>query len=158
LDFILSHVDVPLDAAWRGEYPEPRTYSPEEWMSALSISRDLVEAGTYHDVHCWVFTPTHFIELMTHFAEMGLMQLKCDWVTNTRPGAVEFFASMSQSADAREALASWQEALTRVTPNSSPEELVADRVLTESEPKVPMDWIHTVGWEGLEITIKVAPR
>jgi SAM-dependent methyltransferase len=110
LDFALNHVDVPLEAAWSGIYPGPRTYSRDDWSSACAVARELDEMGVYRDVHCWVFTPSHFVRLMMSLAQMGLLRLKCDWVTETRVGAIEFFACLSKAVGADEVLPSWQKA------------------------------------------------
>jgi hypothetical protein len=34
----------------------------------MNIARDVLENGTYHDTHCWVFTPRSFGSLFERLA------------------------------------------------------------------------------------------
>ena len=108
LDFTLNVRYIDCAAAWRGEI---NTNGLESWYtkeSSLKLARDAEENGTYHDVHCWVFTPRSFAKLMTELALCGLLEFGCDWLVTTQRDTLEFFVSMRKTATYDEAVASWQ--------------------------------------------------
>lgn len=110
LDFALNMALVDCGKAWRGEIIEAdlvRGYSDE---SALSLARDAETNGTYHDVHCWVFTPESFVELMGQLARCGLLGFECEWLVTTAPHTFEFFVSMQPSDDRARIIKSWHAA------------------------------------------------
>ena len=63
-------------------------------QQALELARDAEENGTYLDVHCWVFTPQSFVELMMQLARCGLLEFSCDWLVPTARNSFEFFVCM----------------------------------------------------------------
>jgi SAM-dependent methyltransferase len=113
LDFNLKVVRVDCGAAWNGPLDESRLEhycTPEE---ALAEASDAETTGTYHDVHCWVFTPESFALLMADLAQRGLMRLSCANLVPTRPNTFEFFVDL-RPADCREqAEKTWREAAGR---------------------------------------------
>lgn len=108
LDFALNMVQVDIATAWRGELDLDgltRGYSDQQ---AMELALDAEQNGTYHDVHCWVFTPRSFVELMAELARCELLGFACDWIVPTAPDTFEFFVSMGPEPDFAKALASWQ--------------------------------------------------
>lgn len=111
LDFTLNMAAVDCGAAWRGEIDIKALQYGYTRKSALHLARDAEENGTYHDVHCWVFTPRSFAKLMVELAQCGLLELGCDWLVPTQKDTFEFFLSMRNVATHEEAAASWQRIL-----------------------------------------------
>jgi SAM-dependent methyltransferase len=107
LDHALSAA-VAIDAAeaWQGRVTDP---APRyTFDAALALARDAAENGTYHDVHCWVFTPASFHQLMRRLAEAELLGFSCTRLIRTEPGDSEFFVHLRRCDDPVEAAASWQ--------------------------------------------------
>lgn len=71
------------------------------------LARDVLENKTYHDVHCWVFTPASFAHLMTRTAELGYHTFKCVEFFDTEHHTLEFFVIAQPGAAKDEAVASW---------------------------------------------------
>jgi Methyltransferase domain len=65
-------------------------------LRSLSTAWDLTEqafaSGDYCDVHCWVFTPASFLNLLADLAELGL--LKFEVVQLYETAGCEFFVSL----------------------------------------------------------------
>ncbi|RYF83164.1 MAG: methyltransferase domain-containing protein, partial [Comamonadaceae bacterium] len=63
-DFTLNAVAVDCGSTWDGSAQKavnPRMYDDQ---GGLVLAKDALINGTYHDVHCWVFTPLSFARLM----------------------------------------------------------------------------------------------
>lgn len=111
LDFAMNSVEIDCGLAWRGEIDEnalQHVYTPE---GAFNLARDAEENGTYHDVHCWVFTPWSFAELMREMASNELLGFACDWLLPTKENTNEFYVSMKPVGTSAEAVESWQQAI-----------------------------------------------
>lgn len=108
LDFTLNMATVDCATAWRGEIDIKTLQYGYARASALQLARDAEENGTYHDVHCWVFTPRSFAKLMAELAQCGLLEFGCDWLVTTQRDTLEFFVSMRKVSTPEEATASWQ--------------------------------------------------
>jgi hypothetical protein len=109
LDFTLNMVTVDCAKAWRGEIVASdlvRTYSDE---SALGLAASAENTDTYHDVHCWVFTPQSFAVVMQALARCKLLEFACERLLPTAPDTFEFFVSMRPEADAEKVALSWAE-------------------------------------------------
>jgi hypothetical protein len=65
--------------------------------------------GTYHGVHCWV--PASWASLMLEMAELGLLELRCQWMTGTAPYTFEFFVGLAPDRDRERCIGSWQAAV-----------------------------------------------
>jgi SAM-dependent methyltransferase len=110
LDFCYGHVHVDCTQAWDGTLKMKDLKRGSDDLSALNLARDAEENGTYHDVHCWVFTPKSFIELMRQMAGAGLLEYACDWIVPTKRYTFEFFVAM-RPENCREAVVkSWRAA------------------------------------------------
>lgn len=115
LDFALNAVEVDCAEAWRNRIDDSslkRTYTDE---GALAIARDAEENGTYHDVHCWSFTPESFAVLMGKLCELALISLECEWIIPTERNDLEFFVGMRRNAVPHECRDSWEHARRSVT-------------------------------------------
>ncbi len=114
IDFCVNKVEVDTASIWREEIdPDhlPKSYTYE---GAMWLARDVMSNGTYHDVHCWVFTPYSFAFLCMQLAEAGLLNFSCESFHDTEYGQLEFFVALVKSADQREIVESWRR-MMRVT-------------------------------------------
>lgn len=113
LDFMANVVTVRVTDAWRGLQASQlrRIYSTSE---AVSVARDAMENGTYHDVHCWVFTPRSFAALFAQMAEEGFHDFCCDRFHDTPKLDMQFFVSLRPSTDRSQIVASWRAMHDRV--------------------------------------------
>jgi hypothetical protein len=108
IDQVLHCTAVDLKAVWDGLYqPEKRAY---DMAWAIHVARDGHENGTYHDVHCWVFTPAGFCRLLERLASQGLVQYRCDAFHDTQRYELDFTVIMSPCENPAEASRSWANA------------------------------------------------
>jgi SAM-dependent methyltransferase len=102
---LLRHVDAA--AAWNGAL-DPGTLKPySSTPNGLAAARSVFENGSYHDVHCWVFTPLTFAELCIELAELDLLGLACGYHIETLRDRAEFFACMAVSDSKSDIVSSW---------------------------------------------------
>ncbi|WP_188130945.1 methyltransferase domain-containing protein [Paraburkholderia panacisoli] len=108
LDYYLNATPVDPMAAWRGELNESNVKRPNNFEPAMAMARDAAINGTYHDAHCWVFTPRSFANLMEQLSALELVQFACDRFINTEFNTIEFFVSLRPETDTEKVVASWQ--------------------------------------------------
>jgi hypothetical protein len=108
LDYYLNATPVDPWAAWRGELNESNVKRSNTFEAAMAMARDAAANGTYHDAHCWVFTPRSFANLMEQLSALGLMPFACDRFFDTEVNTIEFFVSLRPEPDTEKAIASWQ--------------------------------------------------
>jgi SAM-dependent methyltransferase len=102
---LLRHVNV--SSAWDGTL-DPTTLEPYSTTRyGLELARDALENGTYHDVHCWIFTPLSFAEMCVQLTELDLLDFACGYFIETPRFEAEFFVSMVVSDSKSERIATW---------------------------------------------------
>jgi hypothetical protein len=109
LDFALNMVHVDVGQAWAGTLQRDslqRAFTDEQ---AIALAQDAERQGTYHDVHCWVFTPDSFLALMQRLVALGVLDLACEWITPTARWQYEFMVSLRPEPHRPLALASWRD-------------------------------------------------
>lgn len=114
LDFALHMASVDCAQAWAGNIDEralQRGYTREQ---AIALARDAEDNGTYHDVHCWVFTPESFAKLMHELSDGDLIAFGCDHLAPTARNTIEFFAHLRPMPDRVQRASSWREAIKRL--------------------------------------------
>ena len=102
--------EVDYQEAWQGELDTSKLRPKSSVVAGLDLARQSLSNGTYFDMHCWIFTPRSFCELMQRLAELDLLTLKCDTFIPTQPGEIEFVIHMSPSTNKSEILFSWNSA------------------------------------------------
>ncbi len=108
-DFIANIADVDCAAAWRGEIDSASVTRKHSVQTALDLAYDAESTESYHDVHCWVFTPRSFVELMMSLGESEYLEFTCDWFTPTARDTFEFFVSLTPESDHRVVANSWRQ-------------------------------------------------
>lgn len=118
LDHVLNVRNVDTRQAWAGPLDPQKLDRPpgHGYALALGTARDALETAHYHDVHCWVFTPRSFAQLMHDMAEQGLHALKCVNYIDTRRDELEFVTFVQPCADPAEVIASWVQARDHSAP------------------------------------------
>jgi SAM-dependent methyltransferase len=108
LDFLLNATTVSHVDAWERKL-NPSALKPTHTVDqAMSVARDSLENGNYHDVHCWVFTPRSFADLFAKAGEAGLIRFACSAFHDTAQYHIEFFAALRVCDDRAEVAGSWR--------------------------------------------------
>lgn len=119
LDYYLNATQVDPMAAWRGELSESNVKRPNTFEQAMAMARDAASNGTYHDAHCWVFTPRSFAQLFEQLAALGLVQFACDRFFDTEINTIEFFVWLRPESDTEKVVASWRRMASEAKPFSN---------------------------------------
>ncbi len=119
LDFVLNATPVSNVDAWEGKL-DPARLQPERTVDdALSLARDTLQNGIYHDVHCWVFTPRSFADLFARAGEAGLIRFACNTFHDTERYHIEFFTTLRVCQDRAEVARTWRQ-VERMARDSEP--------------------------------------
>lgn len=105
-DFLLNMGPVDLADAWCSKPVVKPSYTMAEAIA--KVRADAAQSGAYFDIHCWVFTPRSFADLMATLAEEHLMPFACSGFTDTRPNTLEFLVSARKSDDFQGNAQSWK--------------------------------------------------
>jgi SAM-dependent methyltransferase len=108
LDHVLNACELDVHTAWQENFTGRNLTLLHDVEGALHLAKDALENGTYHDVHCWVFTPASFAELLEEACRVGLVNFACDLFYDTEPDDLEFVVGMIESNDRSEMVASWR--------------------------------------------------
>ena len=109
IDFTLNASAVDSQAAWEDRIDPAQLEKHFPPDAPLKLARDVLDNQTYHDVHCWVFTPKSFARLLGQLSAMELLHFQCTNFHDTDRGQIEFFVSLQPSADREKIAQSWQE-------------------------------------------------
>jgi SAM-dependent methyltransferase len=102
---LLRYVDIA--AAWDGTLDVANLKPYNTTQSGFDLAKQAFDNGSYHDVHCWVFTPLTFAELCLELAELDLLGFACSYYIETLRHDAEFYVSMVVSDSKGETIASW---------------------------------------------------
>jgi len=115
LEYIVNVVKVDCRDAWSRDLTNVELERHHDLRHALSCARQAMD-GSYHDIHCWVFTPSSFAKLMAELCESGLVEFECSMFHDTEPFTDEFFAGMRPCSDISRSSDSWRRAASRCEP------------------------------------------
>jgi len=108
IDHVANVVLVNCWHVWDGTLDRTalaRTHDPSH---IELLARDVLDNRSYHDVHCWVFTPASFAHLMMRLAELGYHRFECVKLFDTEYHQNEFIVIARLAADKTAAVASWR--------------------------------------------------
>ena len=109
IDSALNHHIVDRRELWAGAASRQPRYSRVERLAhAVGCARQIIEQGVYIDVHCWVFTPASFCELMEQLVALGYLRFACERLFDTERDEDEFIAILRASEDRAACLESWR--------------------------------------------------
>ena len=134
LDFCLNEVPVDCVAAWQGTLDVASLKKAHTVEGALSVARDALHNGTYHDVHCWVFTPASFAALFAEMSRQGLIEFACTDFYDTQVNEIEFIVNMRVCNNAFERTQSWQHMADQATHTTTPTATAALVAKPKEEP------------------------
>jgi hypothetical protein len=107
LDFMLNMAPVDCAAAWRDEVDVSKLQRGATFEGAMNVVKEVLQDGTYHDVHCWVFTPATFGHLCVDLAKNDLLGFECAEFFDTAYYEYDFQFSMRKCKDVDRKVASW---------------------------------------------------
>lgn len=110
LDFMINFVDVPLAEAWQGQLDPDKLKHQYTVDGAINVAIDAIQNGTYHDVHCWVFTPHSFAKLFEQASKANLINFECKFFHGTPESELEFIVGLRESSNRALITDSWQRA------------------------------------------------
>lgn len=131
LDHLLNVCRVDAKLAWDLALDASSIERCHKLIDAIPPARDAFQNGTYHDVHCWTFTPHSFAKLFENLARVGLLHFSCESFFDTERYEIEFFVTLKASGDQEQIAHSWanmKNALSAFVPRGVEPggELVAD--------------------------------
>jgi hypothetical protein len=98
-DHLMSAALVDCLTIWRGECDRKELKPVFSLSGAIALAKEVMASDGYFDVHCWVFSPESFAELMAECAKAGLIKFRCS----------KFFDCMRKEEETEIAAASWAE-------------------------------------------------
>jgi hypothetical protein len=109
IDSALNHHVVDCRELWAGAAArQPRYSRAARLQHAVGCARQIIEQGVYIDVHCWVFTPVSFCELMEQLAALGYLRFACERLFDTERDTDEFVVTLRASASPEQCVESWR--------------------------------------------------
>jgi 2-polyprenyl-3-methyl-5-hydroxy-6-metoxy-1,4-benzoquinol methylase len=117
LDFLVNFAPLDAQAVWDGKVesaaPSLNPSALDGWLAVAEDSR----RGSYHDMHCWVFTPASLGKLFEQLVSLGLLKCACSMFHDTLPGTYEFVIGLRPCLNPDTARASWQDMAAAAAPN-----------------------------------------
>lgn len=96
MDHFANVVDVNCWHLW-DNYELARNASFVHGPEYLELAHNHYEEGRYIDVHCWVFTPSSFLELMGWMTQEFGLTYNLRWNKLTPPHDLQFFVQLEKS-------------------------------------------------------------
>ena len=108
IDFHLNYRIVNQIEAWDNQIDidKLRKSANPSFKDVIKFSEEAL-AGTYHDVHNWVFTQNNFAIIMHQLCMLNLTTLGLDWFIPVEKYELEFFVSL-KNMHPKMALESWE--------------------------------------------------
>jgi SAM-dependent methyltransferase len=117
IDHVLSHQHLHVVDAWNGAYPPKRIHTIDDLNGVAQLANDILKNNSYHDVHCWVFTPLSFCKLMLEFSRLELCNFLCRNFFNTQRNELEFFVQLQKSDNRKVIIESWEKIIDLLEPS-----------------------------------------
>jgi hypothetical protein len=108
IDHVANVVLVNCWHVWDGTLDRTALVRTHDPSHIELLGHDVLDNGTYHDVHCWVFTPASFAHLMMRLAELGYHLFECVKLFDTEYRQNEFVVIARLAADKTAAVESWR--------------------------------------------------
>jgi predicted SAM-dependent methyltransferase len=131
LDHVINVVKVNAAKAWSTRLDKERLTKHHSVSDAIQMAKEAIEDKTYHDVHCWVFTPKSFATLIGELGSHGFINLACERFFDTDENSDEFFVSMRPTTDRAAIVRSWDHMRSSVRQELSPKDTQIDKLREE---------------------------
>ena len=92
-DHYSTVVFLEAEQAWSGKLGKPQRKFTDEIAWSMS---EKAAAGEYVDVHCWVFTPGSFIEMLRDLVNLGLSDFSVQSYFATERNDNEFYVTLER--------------------------------------------------------------
>lgn len=106
-DHLMNFCHVHPADAWANQYPSQDAGERLSWDQITDLAHSINQDHAYHDVHCLIFTPISFVNLMIDLAKLQLHQFACDQFFDTQYGDIEFIVRMKVVQDRDLVCNSW---------------------------------------------------
>jgi len=93
-DHVARAAQVDPSEIWRGKVGARVPIDGHTPTRALELARQVAAAPAYHDVHCTVYTPHSFCEILRDLMELDLVPYDVAAFEPTARGDAEFFATL----------------------------------------------------------------
>lgn len=146
-----SHCVEAVDSgeAWRepaAVMKQPKRWTLEESYKMAIKNR---QPDAYVDCHCYVFTPTSFLEVIARLMEHGLLDYEVDHMIETQPGELEFYVGLRKIDRKKTSLKSQLESIPQLSTEPNPiRELEEEVIILKQEIaalKSSVSWRATSG-------------
>ena len=93
LEHLTLHARVDVEAAWSGAIDFPLVHTPDQ---ACDMTVRAVQSGDYFDVHCWVFTPSSFLDLCDGLSKIGRFPFEIAAFSDSHRHEIDFFVTLAK--------------------------------------------------------------
>jgi SAM-dependent methyltransferase len=124
---------VDCAAAWNGTLNLAKLKPIHGWKEAIHYAQDAIANQTYHDSHCWIFTPVSFANLCIEMAEQDLLRFACEYHIETPRNEFEFYVNMVPCVDKSKIVASWHGMMDELLRSKSYQH---DNISLKSAPEI----------------------
>lgn len=107
IDHCLNTRKVDVAAAWRGEIDKDKLEPYHTYEEALNDATEVLATQRYRDVHCWVFTPRSFADLILEMIRHDLLEIECSAFGDTMYNTLEFAVFVRKARNKDLAIRSW---------------------------------------------------
>lgn len=100
LDVAHRSADASAGDLWNGvDVRTDRDQLREQLKGAYTLAKRVHDQPRYVDIHCWVFTPESFLDLVEEFATIGRFPFRIQAFHPTAHGEIEFSVRLSACTD-----------------------------------------------------------
>jgi SAM-dependent methyltransferase len=98
-DHYARHAQVDTQKVWSQTIDDASLGRVHDDALCLNICREAHASGRYVDVHCWVFTPRSFFEILRTLIQLDLFAFRVTRFHAPVPGELDFFVTLERMPD-----------------------------------------------------------
>jgi hypothetical protein len=83
-------LDIDVNDAWQGKADAPLMMGDVALTLAYAQALAQMKGNDYIDSHCWIFTPSSFLDICEDLIRLKILPLEIDKFVSTSPGTFEF--------------------------------------------------------------------
>lgn len=126
-DHLMNFCHVHPADAWSNKYPLQDIGERLSWDQIKELAHSINYDNAYHDVHCLIFTPLTFTNLMIDLAKYKLHEFSCEDFFDTQYGDMEFIVRLKKDKNNDQVLQSWYEIKKKLMQRDASDLLNKDR-------------------------------
>lgn len=119
-DHFSSFAEIDVSEAWKEEFDGSVLRPEKKFSDVLDICKDALENDKYIDSHCWVFTASSFLQLLSALNQMNLIDFKINRFFGVEENNHEFviqLEKMPKDLNGQERQQLFQESLKQAQPH-----------------------------------------